>query len=419
MVPSLVAIAAAVLGAVLPLVLIGNSERVPEVTVIIPETVGVGERFDIHGTNLDLVTEMLLVKGGTQHRLDTVYRDDTQWTVVLLAGQATEGEYSLKLRTGEGKLFTLGGKVFVKPISTAPTATTAAPNLTATPAPTLGQTLPPSQVNEPPTAPLLQTSSIPTPTPMPMSAPTPTPTAPPKLFVIKTVVNDNGGTSAPSDFTINVSATDPSSASFPGDGAGTTITMGTGAYSVAETGPAGYAESQSGDCSGTIREGESKTCIITNDDIAPTPTATPMPLPAPAFLGTFALTPDVDATVTALQFYEFDPVGPPGNQGIYTKTFDRSTLDSSSSRYIYYELTISHPASGKRTDFFISARCHQPDGLWRGVAHKTNVEGNWTTSQHFQTCGRDNSESYQVGIYNIEISVNGELVAGGHFEVTQ
>ena len=94
--------------------------------------------------------------------------------------------------------------------------------------------------------------------------------ADPQLTVIKVVVNDNGGTANAGDFTMNMTATSPSSASFAGSADGTTITLDAGSYSVAEIGPAGYAESQSADCSGTIAGGESKTCTITNDDIAPT-----------------------------------------------------------------------------------------------------------------------------------------------------
>ena len=90
-----------------------------------------------------------------------------------------------------------------------------------------------------------------------------------QLTVIKLVVNDNGGTANADDFTMNVTATNPSSASFAGDVGGTTITLDAGTYSVGETGPAGYAASPSSDCSGTIAPGDHKTCTITNDDIAP------------------------------------------------------------------------------------------------------------------------------------------------------
>ncbi|HTK05106.1 MAG TPA: SdrD B-like domain-containing protein, partial [Candidatus Eisenbacteria bacterium] len=94
---------------------------------------------------------------------------------------------------------------------------------------------------------------------------------PGSLTVIKTVTNDNGGTLTASDFTMNVAGgnVSPSSA-FPGNATGTTVTMNAGTYSVTELSVAGYVGSASADCSGTIANGQSKTCTITNDDVQPT-----------------------------------------------------------------------------------------------------------------------------------------------------
>ena len=92
----------------------------------------------------------------------------------------------------------------------------------------------------------------------------------PKLFVIKTVTNDHGGAATPSSFTMSVSGTDVSPASFPGEGTpGTEVGLDAGPFSVGETGPPGYARSDAGSCSGMIAIGETKTCTITNDDIQP------------------------------------------------------------------------------------------------------------------------------------------------------
>ena len=91
----------------------------------------------------------------------------------------------------------------------------------------------------------------------------------PQLKVIKHVVNDNGGTASASDFTMNVTGTNVSTPSFPGDEQGTTVTLNAGSYSVDEANFAGYAKTLGTDCSGTINVGETKTCTITNDDIAP------------------------------------------------------------------------------------------------------------------------------------------------------
>ena len=105
------------------------------------------------------------------------------------------------------------------------------------------------------------------PTPTPTVTVTPTPT----LIVIKHVVNDDGGTAAASAFTMSVTGNSPSPASFPGaESPGTTVSLGTGAYSVSESGPSGYSISYSANCSGSILAGETKTCTVTNNDIAPT-----------------------------------------------------------------------------------------------------------------------------------------------------
>lgn len=102
-----------------------------------------------------------------------------------------------------------------------------------------------------------------------ISGPTCAP-APGTLNVIKTVINNNGGTAVASDFTLNVTGTNVSQSSFVGSTTGVSVTLDAGSYSVTEpVVPAGYLQTGSGDCSGTIAAGQTKTCTITNDDIAP------------------------------------------------------------------------------------------------------------------------------------------------------
>ena len=92
----------------------------------------------------------------------------------------------------------------------------------------------------------------------------------PQLMVVKHVVNDNGGTLFAKDFAIDASGTNASPTTFPGDEAGTTVTLDAGAFKVSETPAAGYAVTYSGECSGTIAVGDkTPVCTVTNDDIAP------------------------------------------------------------------------------------------------------------------------------------------------------
>ncbi len=88
----------------------------------------------------------------------------------------------------------------------------------------------------------------------------------PKLVVTKYVVNDNGGIKSASDFTLHVTGVSPSAIEFPGDESGTIVALNAGLYGVDEIGPSGYSPSLSPDCYGKISIGETKNCVITNDD---------------------------------------------------------------------------------------------------------------------------------------------------------
>ena len=85
--------------------------------------------------------------------------------------------------------------------------------------------------------------------------------------MIKHVINDNGGTATAANFSVTVTGSSPSPATFPGaESPGTNVGLGVGAYSVEEGAHAGYTETKSADCTGSIAIGETKTCTITNDD---------------------------------------------------------------------------------------------------------------------------------------------------------
>ena len=97
----------------------------------------------------------------------------------------------------------------------------------------------------------------------------------PKLYVIKHVVNDNGGTATANQWNLAVSSNNGGTGTGNAAGAespGTQYTLQAGKqYSVAESGgPSGYAASSAGDCTiASATLGQTYTCTITNDDIAP------------------------------------------------------------------------------------------------------------------------------------------------------
>jgi hypothetical protein len=85
----------------------------------------------------------------------------------------------------------------------------------------------------------------------------------PKLTLIKTVINDNGGTKTVADFPLFVSGSPVTSGAANGFNAGS--------YTASETTQYGYtASAWGGDCAAngsvTLSVGDDKTCTITNDD---------------------------------------------------------------------------------------------------------------------------------------------------------
>ncbi len=114
------------------------------------------------------------------------------------------------------------------------------------------------------------------------------------LNVTKHVVNNNGGTLNASNFTLTVTGTtNITPASFVGSESGTAVTLDAGSYTVTEGAYSGYATTYSADCTGSITEGATKNCTVTNDDVAvvygggflsiqtPTPTYVPTVVPTP------------------------------------------------------------------------------------------------------------------------------------------
>ncbi|HEY7600319.1 MAG TPA: right-handed parallel beta-helix repeat-containing protein, partial [Candidatus Limnocylindrales bacterium] len=99
---------------------------------------------------------------------------------------------------------------------------------------------------------------------------------PASLTIVKHVINDNGGDAEAADWTMDVSAVNPSDNNFAGaESPGVTIMIDAGAYSVGESGgPSGYSLSSSAQCSGTAVVGGTYTCTLTNNDIQPTVTVT-------------------------------------------------------------------------------------------------------------------------------------------------
>src|SRR3989338_3412537 len=92
----------------------------------------------------------------------------------------------------------------------------------------------------------------------------------PKLVVLKLVVNDNSGTSTVSDFSLFIGTTTSATTSVS---SGATTTVAVDSWNVGELQKAGYTATFGGDCNGagvvSLGIGQTKTCRISNNDVAP------------------------------------------------------------------------------------------------------------------------------------------------------
>lgn len=113
--------------------------------------------------------------------------------------------------------------------------------------------------------------------PVPPTPPTPPAQSPDLLRVVKTVINDNGGTAVASDFNVHVKLSGTDVAGSPAVGIslpGREYWLLGNTYVVSEDYHAGYTATFSGDCdvNGVVAVGLApKTCTITNNDNATTP----------------------------------------------------------------------------------------------------------------------------------------------------
>jgi hypothetical protein len=104
----------------------------------------------------------------------------------------------------------------------------------------------------------------------------------PHITVVTSVTNDDGGTASASDWTVSVTGANVSKPSFSGSEAGVVVVVGFDVpYGITESGPAGYTESATGDCSAILGvDAPPTSCTFSLDDNpAPTVPETALVIP--------------------------------------------------------------------------------------------------------------------------------------------
>ncbi|MCX6714775.1 MAG: ice-binding family protein [Candidatus Uhrbacteria bacterium] len=215
------------------------------------------------------------------------------------------------------------------------------------------------------------------------------PSIPATLHVMKIVTNDNGGKAIVSDAVIHVMSGAGDVSGSPHAGAstpGTAYTLDPGIYTVSENFFPGYTVKIGGDCNDsgnvTLAAGDSKTCTITNDDIA-----APVVPPPPTIITPVTVTPatcDICSRLT-YDLYIINPdkserhtgtawvrVTDRGN-GIKRYSFEDATLDPHNPLFDYNDSVIDVDYTDcKNTKFmFVSS-----DASWKHqVRIKVSIDG--------------------------------------------
>ena len=143
-----------------------------------------------------------------------------------------------------------------------------------------------------------------------------------------------------------------------------------------------------------------------------TPTATQPPTSTPTPGGVYI--PSINAWVADLLFFEGDFDSAPDKENrLYADSFSQAE-----SRTIYWELNLEHPAPGYQLAFVFSSVIYDPQGgVYGDFETETHIEPDWTTSWHVSGWGWKEAGNYEPGIYEVELYIDGEIVAIDWFEI--
>ena len=118
--------------------------------------------------------------------------------------------------------------------------------------------------------------------------------------------------------------------------------------------------------------------------------------------------------VSYVHFFEAPPGQPPEkSQRVY-----RSSFESQSTRAVYWEVGLTHPAPGERIDFRIEARWYKPDGsqMAQQMVDRYVLPG-WSNSYHNLGWGWAAAGHWAPGSYRVDLYVQSTRVASGTFRI--
>ncbi len=125
--------------------------------------------------------------------------------------------------------------------------------------------------------------------------------------------------------------------------------------------------------------------------------------------------PSLNAKVTKLRFYEADSDSLPYKQRDYRTEFQKS-----STRFMWWELTLEYPTKSPKTYFNVSAIYYKSDGgiLKQWTARDFYIDPALTSVAYTYGWGWSEPGNWPVGTYRADFFIKDQKVASGSFSIT-
>jgi len=123
--------------------------------------------------------------------------------------------------------------------------------------------------------------------------------------------------------------------------------------------------------------------------------------------------PSLDAKVKSLRFFESGYEPAQMGERAYDRQFRRDR-----SRYVNWEIHLTHRAREEGRDFQIDEIWYKPDGsVLAKQKLKSHLQESWLYSYHYHSWGWDEPSHWPLGKYRVELYVDGARIAAGSFTI--
>jgi len=121
----------------------------------------------------------------------------------------------------------------------------------------------------------------------------------------------------------------------------------------------------------------------------------------------------IGATIEGLKAYEGPKEGVASDQRLYSQKFLQQ-----SSRYIWWELSLTYQAQGQETEIPIVVRYYSPDGsLFLEYNSTLTIQPDWTASSHWSGVGYIEPGRWSQGKYTIKLFEGTTQIAASSFSI--